>query len=97
VTPRSSQLSANETVAFTALGRVSNGTNAAIGVNWTAIGGTIDPAGGYQAGSTVGKYVVMNILDGGVQDLTGAWDCPGTGIGMLAPDRRVAPSEVRVA
>jgi hypothetical protein len=39
----------------------------------------------------------MNILDGGVQDLTGAWDCPGTGIGTLAPNCRVAPSEVRVA
>jgi hypothetical protein len=70
VTPRSSQLSPNETLAFTALGRVSNGTNAAIGVNWTATGGTIDPAGGYQAGSTVGTYVVI------AANTSGTWPTP---------------------
>ena len=59
VTPRAPKLSVNETRIFTAMGRVANGTNVAIGVNWTATGGTIDPAGVYQAGTTVGSYLVI--------------------------------------
>ena len=59
VTPRSPRLSVNESRAFTAVGRLANGTSAAIGVNWTATGGTIDPAGVYQAGSTAGQFLVI--------------------------------------
>jgi len=37
----------------------------------------------------------LNILDGGVQDRTGAWDCPGSGIGTYAPNCRMTASQVR--
>ena len=59
VTPRAPRLATNETRTFTAVGRLANETNAAIGVNWKATGGTIDPAGVYQAGNSAGKYLVI--------------------------------------
>ena len=65
VTPRSPKLEVHQTLAFTAIGRLANGTDAAIGVNWTATGGTIDPAGVYQAGSSPGSYVVIATNTGG--------------------------------
>jgi hypothetical protein len=38
----------------------------------------------------------MNLLNGGVQDKTGAWDCPGTGgLGDRAPNCRMTPAQVR--
>jgi hypothetical protein len=59
VTPRASKVDAGETRSFTALGRLPNGATAPIGVIWTATGGTIDPAGVYQAGSAAGTYRVI--------------------------------------
>lgn len=59
VTPRSSNLDAGETRSFTAVGRLANGGTAPIGVIWTATGGTVDPAGVYQAGSVAGTYRVI--------------------------------------
>jgi hypothetical protein len=59
VTPRRPRLEIDDTITFTAMGRLSDGTDAAIGVNWTATGGTIDPAGAYQAGSTPGRFLVI--------------------------------------
>ena len=38
----------------------------------------------------------MNLLNGGVQDRTGAWDCPGTGgLGDRSPNCRMTPDQVR--
>jgi hypothetical protein len=38
----------------------------------------------------------MNLLNGGVQDRTGAWDCPGTGgLGDRSPNCRMTPAQVR--
>jgi hypothetical protein len=65
VTPRAPKLSANETRTFTAVGRLADGTNVPIGVTWTATGGTIDPAGVYQAGSAAGTYQVIATNTGG--------------------------------
>jgi hypothetical protein len=37
----------------------------------------------------------LNLLDGGPQDKTGAWDCPGTGgLGTREPNCRMTPQEV---
>jgi hypothetical protein len=38
----------------------------------------------------------MNLLNGGAQDKTGAWDCPGTGgLGTREPNCRMTPEQVR--
>lgn len=38
----------------------------------------------------------MNLLDGGPQDKTGAWDCPGTGgLGTHSRNCRMSPEQVR--
>jgi hypothetical protein len=38
----------------------------------------------------------MNLLNGGVQDRTGAWDCPGTGgLGDRSPNCRMTAAQVR--
>jgi hypothetical protein len=36
----------------------------------------------------------LNILDGGVQDRTGSWDCPTTGKGTYAPNCRMTADQV---
>jgi hypothetical protein len=38
----------------------------------------------------------LNLLDGGQQDKTGAWDCPGTGgVGTHSPNCRVTPAQLK--
>ena len=38
----------------------------------------------------------LNLLNGGVQDRTGSWDCPGTGgLGDRSPNCRMTPEQVR--
>lgn len=37
----------------------------------------------------------LNILDGGVQDRKGSWDCSGTGKGTYHPNCRMSPDQVR--
>jgi len=59
VTPRQPTVAGGETLAFTAEGRLPGGEKATIGVTWAATGGTIDPAGVYQAGNIPGTYRVM--------------------------------------
>jgi hypothetical protein len=59
VTPRGARLEVGETRAFTASGVLADGSKAPIGVDWSATGGTIDPAGTYQAGTVPGTYQVI--------------------------------------
>jgi hypothetical protein len=59
VSPRSKRLQAGTTQAFTAEGRLADGSRAPIGVVWSATGGTIDPSGMYQAGTKAGTYRVI--------------------------------------
>ncbi|MGH2670351.1 MAG: hypothetical protein ACRDH5_14750, partial [bacterium] len=46
-------------VQFTALGWMSDSSQVAIGVTWTATGGVIDAGGMYKAGNTQGTYKVV--------------------------------------
>jgi hypothetical protein len=59
VTPRTPELVAGGKRTFTAVGRLPDGTNTAIRVNWSATGGTISQAGVYEAGDSAGTYEVM--------------------------------------
>lgn len=69
VTPRTPELYSGRTRTFTAVGRLPDGTNTAIHVNWSATGGTIDAAGTYTAGDSAGTYqVIARSLRGGHTD-----------------------------
>jgi hypothetical protein len=59
VTPDPVALDAGTSHTFTATGYLSDGTTTAVGVNWSATGGAVDPAGAYLAGTTSGSYRVV--------------------------------------
>jgi uncharacterized protein YjdB len=66
VTPASAALATGATQQFTATAQMSNGTQQAATVTWTATGGTISGAGLYTAGSSGGSYRVIATQQGGV-------------------------------
>ncbi|HEX2450386.1 MAG TPA: hypothetical protein VHJ69_04570, partial [Gemmatimonadales bacterium] len=69
VTPRTPELVSGSKRMFTAVGRLPDGTHAAIRVNWSATGGTIGEGGVYEAGETSGTYrVIARSLRGGHTD-----------------------------
>ncbi len=59
VRPTAATLAPGATRQFTAYGRLSNGDSVAVGVTYTATGGTITPTGLYTAGQTTGTYRVI--------------------------------------
>jgi hypothetical protein len=64
LTPVSASLAANETVKFSAKGVMSDGSDTAISVTFTATGGSITSTGQYTAAST-GNYKVIAKVNGG--------------------------------
>jgi len=64
VSPPSVTLAAGATQAFTALGRMSDGSAVAVSVNWSATGGTINGSGLFTAGSSAGTYRVIAVRQG---------------------------------
>jgi hypothetical protein len=59
VTPSHASLTPGVSQTFTAIGRIPGGIPVQIGVNWSAVGGTIDAGGTYVAGDTAGTYQVV--------------------------------------
>ena len=59
VSPGSASVTTSTQQTFSAVGKLSDGSTVAIGVSWTATGGSIDPGGVYTAGSTAGTYRVI--------------------------------------
>jgi hypothetical protein len=59
VAPDPVAVDAGGTRTFTATGYLSDGSTSAIGVNWSATGGEVDPAGVYVAGLAGGSYRVV--------------------------------------
>jgi hypothetical protein len=59
VSPEAATAAVSSRDTFGALGRLSDGSTVAIGVTWTATGGTIDSGGVYTAGETEGSYRVI--------------------------------------
>jgi hypothetical protein len=59
MTPETAALQAGEHLQFDAVGRDGSGATVAIGVEWSATGGTIDAGGHYIAGSTSGTFRVI--------------------------------------
>jgi len=62
--PASATLARGTTRQFTAYGRTATGDSIAVGVTFTATGGTITQSGLYTAGSTAGTYRVIASSDG---------------------------------
>ncbi len=65
ITPGSAVLESGGAAQFSALGRMSDGSDSTVTVSWTATGGTITPGGLYTAGSTAGQFIVTASLVGG--------------------------------
>src|SRR4051812_22015248 len=59
LTPDTVTLNPRGAQVFSAMGRLRSGGLKPIGVNWTATGGTVDPAGTYLAGDTAGTYLLI--------------------------------------
>ncbi len=59
VSPGTASVTAGHQQTFNAIGELSDTTTVAIGVTWTATGGSIDAGGVYTAGSTAGTYKVI--------------------------------------
>jgi parallel beta-helix repeat protein len=59
VTPTTATVAAGAKQLFTAVAKLSDGSTTAVGVNWTATGGTIDAGGTYTAGTAPGSYKVI--------------------------------------
>lgn len=59
VSPQPATVTATKQQTFSAVGKLSDGSTVAIGVTWSATGGSIDPGGVFTAGSTAGNYQVI--------------------------------------
>ena len=59
VTPDSARVDAGGAVAFAVTGYLADGSEAPVGVNWSATGGTVDPDGVYHADSSAGRFRVI--------------------------------------
>ena len=59
LTPDTATVDPGSRRAFSAVGKLSDSSTTALGVNWTATGGTVDPSGVYSAGTTPGAYRVI--------------------------------------
>jgi hypothetical protein len=59
ISPSDKSAPSGSLVQFTATGWLSDSTSAAVGVTWTATGGTIDVGGLYKAGNTPGTFYVV--------------------------------------
>jgi len=65
VSPANVSLVAGVSQAFTASGKMSDGSDSVVEVVWSATGGTISPAGLYNSGPTAGTYRVVATQSGG--------------------------------
>ena len=68
ISPERASAPAGGTLAFTASGRLADGSTVPIGVTWSASGGSIDAGGNFAAGSTVGEFHVIARHSGGKAD-----------------------------
>ena len=59
ISPGTASVTAGQQQTFSAIGTMSDSTTVAIGVTWTATGGSIDAGGVYTAGGTAGTYRVV--------------------------------------
>ena len=83
--PDSVALVAGTTHAFTALGRLADGTTTSVGVSWTATGGAIDAGGVFTAGNAAGKFRVVATKSSGTLADT-------ANVTIAAPDPAPAPT-----
>jgi len=72
ITPVAVTVATGDSALFQVLGRMSDGSTAAVAVNWTATGGTITAGGMYHAGPTAGPFrAIATTGDGKHADTAG--------------------------
>lgn len=81
ISPATATVPAGGTRQFTAVGRLSNGSDQTVGITWSATGGVVSGTGLYTAGPTVGDWRVIATGPGGLADsaavtITGAGGNP---------------------
>ncbi len=67
IAPGSASLLTGSTQQFSVVGRMSDGSSAAVGAGWVATGGTISSNGLYTAGGTGGSFRVIATQAGGTK------------------------------
>ncbi len=72
LTPATVSLGVSKAQQFSATGRMSDGSTAAVSVTYAATGGTVSAAGLYTAGSTAGTFRVIAVQQGGTKADTSA-------------------------
>jgi hypothetical protein len=89
ISPGTASVAAGKQQTFNAIGTLSDSTTVAIGVTWTATGGSIDAGGVYTAGSTPGTFKVIakaasaNVADTVPVSVTAAPPPPPQGSGSF--------------
>lgn len=78
ISPETATVAAGGTAQFSAVGRLSNGTNQTVGITWSATGGVVSGTGLYTAGPTIGGWQVIATGPGGLAD-TAAVNITGAG------------------
>lgn len=81
ISPGTATVPAGGTAQFSAVGRLSNGSNQTVGITWSATGGVVSGTGLYTAGPTIGGWQVIATGPGGLADtaavtITGAGGSP---------------------
>jgi hypothetical protein len=80
IAPEAPTILSGASQAFTATAKLIDGTTTtAIGLVWSAVGGTIDPAGNYTAGTVTGTYpVIASNTAGTISDTVRVTIAPAT-------------------
>lgn len=69
ISPKPVQVLGGSKVAFAATARLQNGMLTVPSVTWSATGGSMSPAGAFEAGTTPGEYrIIATTLDGTLSD-----------------------------
>lgn len=68
LTPATATVAAGGTAQFSAVGRLSNGTDQTVSITWTATGGAISGTGLYTAGPVTGTFQVFATGPAGLAD-----------------------------
>ena len=95
LSPTSATLQVGATQQFTATGHYSDGSTAAVAVDWTATGGSVSSSGLYTGGSVAGAYQVVATQQGG--SISKAASVTLTAVPPVLDSITVSPSPISLA
>lgn len=65
VSPASATIQIGDSIAFSAIGHMSDGSTSGVAILWSTTGGTISPAGSYHTGASAGEFLVVGATSDG--------------------------------